>query len=494
MALPEDDVEELDPEPALARILDHEHDALVVGPGLRPGLATAELVRQLIVAPADETRPPLVLDAEALRSLATMDGWWDGDRRAAVLTPHAGEFARLRAGSGVDPAADGDLVDDDDARVAAAKDAATTWHQVVVLKGARTVIASPDGAVASRRSRTRRSPPAARATSSPGAIGALLAQGLTPFAAARLGVYLHGTAGEAMRERFGDAGLLASDLPGGDRHRAQAPARDARPSAEARASGWASGPRAGRSDRRGPGDPPTRARPGVTAVTAARSIEERLAAAGLPPLPRTGVAGDRPRGARAATSRRCATSPGPASPFARWSRPTHTVTAPSRSPGPSRRPAPTASASRRSTRRSRCARPGIARRSACCTPSRPRSPARRRASGIRLAGGDPGRSARCSPPARPGVDRRRSRSASSSRSRPGSAAAASPPGDVAAAAARIAAAPGAGWPGCGRTSRRARTREHRRAARAVRSAQRPRSRAAGIAVPRAARRRQRRRC
>ena len=48
MALPEDDVEEVDPEPALARILDHEHDAIVVGPGLRPGLATAELVRMLL--------------------------------------------------------------------------------------------------------------------------------------------------------------------------------------------------------------------------------------------------------------------------------------------------------------------------------------------------------------------------------------------------------------------------------------------------------------
>ena len=46
-----------------------------------------------------------------------------------------------------------------------------------------------------------------------GAIGALLAQGLDPFAAARLGVYLHGLAGEAVRERIGDAGLLASDLP-----------------------------------------------------------------------------------------------------------------------------------------------------------------------------------------------------------------------------------------------------------------------------------------
>src|SRR5205085_11067087 len=47
MALPEDDVEEVDPEPALARILDHEHDAIVLGPGLRPGLATVELVRSL---------------------------------------------------------------------------------------------------------------------------------------------------------------------------------------------------------------------------------------------------------------------------------------------------------------------------------------------------------------------------------------------------------------------------------------------------------------
>ena len=46
-----------------------------------------------------------------------------------------------------------------------------------------------------------------------GAIGALLAQALPPFDAARLGVYLHGLAGDAVRERFGDAGLLASDLP-----------------------------------------------------------------------------------------------------------------------------------------------------------------------------------------------------------------------------------------------------------------------------------------
>jgi ADP-dependent NAD(P)H-hydrate dehydratase / NAD(P)H-hydrate epimerase len=214
MALPEDDVEEIDPEPALARILDHEHDALVVGPGLRPGLATAELVRELIDA-AGEERPPLVLDAEALRSLASMDAWWEGERRAAVLTPHAGEFKRLRTGSGVAPDADGDLIDDDDARVAATKDAATAWRQVVVLKGARTVIAAPDGEVVVAPFENPALATGGTGDVLAGAIGSLLAQGLPPFAAARLGVYLHGTAGEGLRERYGDAGLLASDLPDG---------------------------------------------------------------------------------------------------------------------------------------------------------------------------------------------------------------------------------------------------------------------------------------
>lgn len=212
MALPEDDVEEVDPERALARILDHEHDALVVGPGLRPGLATAELVRQLIAAPGDDAAP-IVLDAEALRSIATMDGWWDGERRPAVLTPHAGEFERLRAGSGRDPAADGDLVDDDMARVAAARDAATSWRQVVVLKGARSVIAAPDGDVAVAPWENPALASGGTGDVLAGTIGALLAQGLPPFTAARVGVYLHGAAGEGVRDRVGDAGLLASDLP-----------------------------------------------------------------------------------------------------------------------------------------------------------------------------------------------------------------------------------------------------------------------------------------
>jgi NAD(P)H-hydrate epimerase len=213
MALPEDDVEELDPEPALARILDHDHDAIVVGPGLRPGLATADLVRQLLHVPEDSSPPPIVLDAEALRSMATLGAWWDGVARSCVLTPHPGEFERLRAGAGIEDGADGDLVADDAARAAAAKDAAASWSQVVVLKGARTVIAEPDGTVTVLPFENPALATGGTGDVLAGVIGALLAQGVAPGPAARLGAYLHGLAGDLVRERLGDAGLLASDLP-----------------------------------------------------------------------------------------------------------------------------------------------------------------------------------------------------------------------------------------------------------------------------------------
>jgi hydroxyethylthiazole kinase-like uncharacterized protein yjeF len=213
MGLPEDDVEEVDPEPALARILDHDHDAIVLGPGLRPGLATTELVRELLHVPEEPTPAPIVLDAEALRSMATLGDWSTGVSRACVLTPHPGEFARLRAGDGLDPEDDGDLSSDDAARSAAARDAAARWQQVVVLKGARTVIAEPGGSLAVLPFENPGLATGGTGDVLAGTIGALLAQGLGAGPAARLGAYLHGLAGELVRERLGDAGLLASDLP-----------------------------------------------------------------------------------------------------------------------------------------------------------------------------------------------------------------------------------------------------------------------------------------
>jgi hydroxyethylthiazole kinase-like uncharacterized protein yjeF len=213
MALPEDDGEEVDPEPALAKILDNEHDALVIGPGLRPSLAGADQLRLILTQPEEGGNPPAVLDAEALRTLASVGEWWTGVTRPCVLTPHAGEFARLRSGAGHDPADDGDLSEDDDARVRAAAAAAGEWGQVVVLMGANTVIAAPDGATAMAPFENPAMATGGTGDVLAGTIGALLAQGLAPFDAARLGVWIHGQAGELVRDRLGDAGLLAGDLP-----------------------------------------------------------------------------------------------------------------------------------------------------------------------------------------------------------------------------------------------------------------------------------------
>ena len=252
MALPEDDVEEVDPEPALAAVLDHEHDALVIGPGLRPSLAIAELLRLLLTA-SEEPGPPAVLDAEALRTLAAVDEWWSRITRPCVLTPHAGEFKRLRDGSGHAADEDGDLGADDAARAKAAVAAAAEWHQSSCSRAPRPSSRLPTARSRSRRSRTRRWRPAGRGTSSRGTIGALLAQGLAPYDAARLGVYLHGLAGEAVRDRIGDAGLLASDLPDALPIGAQAP----RPDGRARAQGP---PARVRRPRRAPRAGPQRAR------------------------------------------------------------------------------------------------------------------------------------------------------------------------------------------------------------------------------------------
>ena len=82
-----------------------------------------------------------------------------------------------------------------------------------MLKGANTVIAAPDGSVAIAPFENPAMATGGTGDVLAGTIGALLAQGLAPFDAARLGVYLHGLAGESVRERIGDAGLLASDLP-----------------------------------------------------------------------------------------------------------------------------------------------------------------------------------------------------------------------------------------------------------------------------------------
>jgi ADP-dependent NAD(P)H-hydrate dehydratase / NAD(P)H-hydrate epimerase len=200
LGLPEDGDDIVDGE--AARLLAGQAaDAVVVGPGLRESAGFRRLVRRMV----DGEGPPAVLDGGALNLLATEPGWAGGARPGRlVLTPHPREFARL-AGEPVG--------DDDEERASRAAAAARELGQIVVLKGARTVVATPDGELAVAPFENPALATAGTGDVLAGAIGGLLAQGLAPFDAARLGVYLHGLAGERLRERLGDAGVLASDLP-----------------------------------------------------------------------------------------------------------------------------------------------------------------------------------------------------------------------------------------------------------------------------------------
>jgi len=226
LGLPEREPGIVDPSGAVAALARRPHEALVVGPGLRAGPATDELVARVLAGEGDRQREaepsavpagdggqaavPAVVDAEALNGLAARPGWWREAVRPAILTPHPGEFGRLAS---ADPELAGALpAGRDTERVAAAVGAARRWGVVVVLKGARTVIASPDGAAAVAPFENPALASAGTGDVLAGVIGALLAQGLSPWNAARLGVYLHGMAGEAVREALGDGGAIASDL------------------------------------------------------------------------------------------------------------------------------------------------------------------------------------------------------------------------------------------------------------------------------------------
>ena len=133
--------------------------------------------------------------------------WWRQLRVPVVLTPHPGEFARLAS-----KGAEARLPQDDDARAEAARNAALQWGQVVVLKGARTVLATPEGELFRSDVATPSLATAGSGDVLSGAIGAFLAAGCSPLDAAGCGVAVHGAAGLLAEDRIGRAGVIARDL------------------------------------------------------------------------------------------------------------------------------------------------------------------------------------------------------------------------------------------------------------------------------------------
>jgi len=197
--------------------------ALLVGPGFGLEDATAEFMARLLggqpagavgcgfdyprsagAAPARVVLPPLVVDADGLKLLASVPDWPTRLPPAAVLTPHPGEMSVLTGLSRADIQAD---------RLGVAERFARSWGHVVVLKGAMTVVAAPDGQTSVIPVAT---PALARAGTGDvlaGLIVGLRAQGVEAFAAALAGAWLHAQAGLRAACRLGHpAAVLAGDV------------------------------------------------------------------------------------------------------------------------------------------------------------------------------------------------------------------------------------------------------------------------------------------
>ncbi|MBN1887956.1 MAG: NAD(P)H-hydrate dehydratase [Thermoflexales bacterium] len=149
--------------------------------------------------------PPLVVDADGLNALASIERWWEQLPAQTILTPHPGEMARLMK------------LDQDKERSLAnrweiASQQAAAWGHVVVLKGAFTVVASPQGRTVVLPFANPALATAGSGDVLAGAIAGLLGQGPAPFEAALCGAYLHGLAGELARREIGSAGVVAGDV------------------------------------------------------------------------------------------------------------------------------------------------------------------------------------------------------------------------------------------------------------------------------------------
>jgi hydroxyethylthiazole kinase-like uncharacterized protein yjeF len=206
-------------------ILEEELDAtqaLLLGPGFGLDPTTETFVERFLSAGAglpremigfihsDERKrapislPPCVVDADGLKLLKRVPNWPELLPKPSVLTPHPGEMSVLT-----------DLPKDEiqSNRVETAKSWAERWGHIVVLKGAFTVVAAPDGRASVMPFAT---PALARAGTGDvlaGAIVGFLAQGLTPYKAAVLGAFIHGRAGELSVEMVGTAAsIMAGDV------------------------------------------------------------------------------------------------------------------------------------------------------------------------------------------------------------------------------------------------------------------------------------------
>ena len=187
---------------AVQAVLELRQDVIACGPGLGRGAAIAEFVRTLI----ERSTVPLVLDADALTVLADDPACLTGkEDRDVIITPHPGEMARLIGAS----------VDEVQAnRIQVTAEFAATRRIYVVLKGHRTIIATPEGHIYINPTGNAGMATGGTGDVLTGMIAAWLAQLLDAEAACRLAVFLHGAAGDIAEANEGQAAMIATDLVG----------------------------------------------------------------------------------------------------------------------------------------------------------------------------------------------------------------------------------------------------------------------------------------
>jgi NAD(P)H-hydrate epimerase len=207
---------------SLVRECASRYSAMLIGPGLGNTAESHDFLADLLKGSGrkrstgfvrDEADtavpaplPPLVLDADGLNILATMPDWASQLPGDTVLTPHPGEMSRMT----------GLTIDEIQAsRLEIAQTWAKAWKQVVVLKGAFTVVAGPDRQPAILPFANSGLASAGTGDVLAGTIIALRAQGLDAFDAAIVGCYLHGLAGEIAAAQHGTAGMAAGDVADG---------------------------------------------------------------------------------------------------------------------------------------------------------------------------------------------------------------------------------------------------------------------------------------
>ncbi len=176
-----------------------ERSALAIGPGLSVNDETVALVRDILELPGF----PAVVDADALNAVAADLDLINARGAYTVLTPHPGEMGRLLGSSAGYVQAD---------RVGAARECAGRTDAVVVLKGARTVIAEPGGRYYVNLTGNPGMSTAGSGDVLTGMIGALLARGLDPILSSVASVYLHGAAGDFAAEMYTEHSMTAGDL------------------------------------------------------------------------------------------------------------------------------------------------------------------------------------------------------------------------------------------------------------------------------------------